>query len=177
MKSISNFLAFLISFAFIAGLIWITVLGIKFVISQYQMINIQTTPILIIISILSIICSLIIAGAIKSSPMGRNRNINPEKAAVYNHFIDLLSISTEFEITSQNINIDAEYKLLRKEMVLWASDNVLKKYLEFDKLLIELTIDKKIVLNKGEKVIFEIRKDLGNRNQNLKTGQISSLLT
>jgi hypothetical protein len=176
MKSFSSFLAFLLSFAFIAGLIWVTILGIKFVIAQYQMVDIQTTPILIIISILSIICSLIIAGAIKSSPMGNNRNINPEKAAVYNHFIDLLSISTEFEITPQNINMNAEYKLLRKEMVLWASDKVLKKYLEYDKYLNELTIDKKTLLNKGEKVIFEIRKDLGNRNQNLKTGQISSVL-
>ncbi len=150
----------------VAGLLVIilvlTVVGIAnfFYQSDTNLIDIiDPGTILIVISI--ILCALIIrSGLIKA--INREKHLRPEKASVYKRFVDYFYTG---------LPMDDGWHELTAAMTLWASDSVLRQYFQLIKMMEEKELYDKIQ-QKAEKVLMEIRKDMGNTNLGILNGDI-----
>ncbi|MDZ7695030.1 MAG: hypothetical protein U5K69_28585 [Balneolaceae bacterium] len=69
-----------------------------------------------------------VAGAIRSLETGSDKEVHPEKAVLYNQFIEIW-YAGEGENKAKNL------LELEPHMLLWAGERVLNKYLELHKLI------------------------------------------
>jgi hypothetical protein len=105
---------------------------------------------------------------------------------MYEEFLKLLfevfeSTILKSETPSQKISKEALVSAMAKftkNLIVWGSPGVIKSYSDFRKLS-QIQSDEPshttAILLAIEKLLFEIRKDLGNSNRNLKNGDLLSL--
>jgi hypothetical protein len=108
------------------------------------------------------------------------------KTVMYEEFLKLLfevfeSTILKSETPSQKISKEALVSAMAKftkNLIVWGSPGVIKSYSDFRKLS-QIQSDEPshttAILLAIEKLLFEIRKDLGNSNRNLKNGDLLSL--
>ena len=171
MKAIGSLLAVLLFLGSIGLLIWGSIQGIGFLINQFGTLDSELTSVIIIISTLILLCSLILAAAIRFNKTKNDKQVHPEKAYIYSEFITYYvelrkSIQTEGKINYR----------FRSDISLWSGKEVLKSYIKFNRLLDELNPDNPIILEQAEKVLFEMRKELGNDNFGLRTGDLDNII-
>jgi len=156
-----HFIVNIISFLIIAGLIF----GIFLL---YQRLTQQDSEVFNHLDVNSILLSMSIllgALALRSGLIKNSKNSKtspPEKTSTYKRFIDYFYTG---------LPLDDGWHELTTAMTLWASDSVLRQYLQLIKMLEEKD-ELNSVLQKAEKVILEIRKDQGNTNLGILTGDI-----
>ena len=118
------------------------------------------------INTLVIIAGIILTGMIVKSGLAQKQNstdaLNKEKSSAYKRFIDYFYIG---------LPLDDGWHELTSAMTLWASDSVLRSYLQLIAMMeTKQDIDK--IQKKAERVIMEIRRDVGNTNLGILNGDI-----
>lgn len=169
MKFLENVLALITTLAIIILAAWLAYWGIRYIIDQFQIVNPSTSATLTILAVIVIISSIIISGAIRSVVKSGDKPIHPEKAIIYKQFIDIWC-NTGFPI-DQNLKMSNA-----RAMALWAGDGVLKQYLILKKIKPESRSNEQVSLAQIEKVIMEMRKDLGQKNFGVRSGNINEIL-
>lgn len=156
-----HFIVNIISLLIIAGLVF----GIFL---MYQRLTLQDSEVFNQLDVNSILLSMSIllgALAVRSGVIKSSKNSKaspPEKTSTYKRFIDYFYTG---------LPLDDGWHELTTAMTLWASDSVLRQYLQLIKMLEEKD-ELNSVQQKAEKVILEIRNDQGNTNLGILTGDI-----
>jgi hypothetical protein len=171
MKNLENIIVFIIVIAIIGGIGYAVVLGLGYVATQMEWLDKEQISILSIGSLVALLCTLILASAIRNNKTKGDRHILPEKAIVYNDFVNYY-ITIRSSIQKEGM---INYRF-RSDMVLWAGSSVLKKYMIFNQYLDELSPDNPKILEQAEKVIIEMRNELGQYTYGLKTGDLDNLI-
>lgn len=167
MKLVGNILAFTVAVGILAAIGWGGYIGINFLVNQYEIINPQLAAILIISSVVILISALIIAGAIRSLDKGSDKQIHPEKAVLYSRFIESCFESNHDDRREQ-------LKELEKQMVIWAGDEVLRKYL---KLIEHMKDGKQQQADQIKDIVTAIRRELGADNKDIDFDRVRELLS
>jgi hypothetical protein len=171
MKILGNIIVFLLGIAVVTAFIGSIIYGIKFLITQFGLLDSASSAQVIIGSSLILICTLILAGAIRYSKSAGDRPVHPEKAAIYSDYINYFIALRE----GIKINGRISYRF-RSDITLWANKNVLKSYLIFNILLDKLSPDDPKIMEQAEKILFEMRKELGQDNFGLKKGDLDKII-
>lgn len=172
MKSLSNTIIFITGLTVLAGIALLLYVSSAYLIDQYERLDPQWAAGIFIVSVVVLICTLILGRAIHSISENKDKIIHPEKSVVYGNFIELLSQNSTLQAFEE---IDAtNLQNQRKQLTLWAADDVLKEYLILEKQA--STDDNNIELQlQAEKVVLAMRKDLGNQNLGISRGDLSTL--
>ncbi|WP_286756731.1 hypothetical protein [Roseivirga sp. UBA838] len=113
------------------------------------------------------------------------RQIREQKLPTYQEFINF--IFKVFETASNDAKLNSEdlqkdFWSMNKKSTLWLSDRSLKAYVKWKKLSAEYskmhkhsTLESLEVLVLLEDLLFEIRRDIGHKNKDLKRGDILKL--
>lgn len=165
-----NFFIFLLSLAILFLIIILFYLGFDFIKNQYQVIDEGLVAIFWLFAILLVVCTLIISGAIRSVATRGDSPVHPEKAEVYNALIDHLSNAATEGKTGDEFLLK-----WRNSMVLWAGSDVLKKYIAWHRAAGNPS-DHEAFKRQTERLIFEIRKELGHKQEHFAKGTILGLL-
>lgn len=171
MKTLGSILTFLITLALIVGIVWGVIIGGRYVLDQYDMLESQQSAIAIIFSVIMLLSAFIVAGAIRDKGRKNDKIVHPEKAIIYNNFIDYY-IEIRNSVKTQGL-VNLRF---RSDISLWAGKDVLRSYMLFNQNLNELSADSPQILRQAERVILEMRKDLGLSNQGLKPGNLDSII-
>ncbi len=169
MKFLQNLLAMLATLAIIIFVGWLVYWLTRYVIDQFNVVDTSKAAVLTIIAVITITCTIIIAGAIRSIVKTGDKPIHPEKAIIYKQFIDFWYDPGFFTDANMRAN-------LMKSMALWASDGVLKHFLTLQKLGHQPDKKNKSTSRQLEKVIREMRRDLGQKNFGIIAGSIDAML-
>jgi hypothetical protein len=162
MKLIGNILAFIAALGALAFIIWGGYLGIRFLVDQFGLLDAREMPVLIIASVVYLAGAAIVAGSIRNAMKHNDKNIHPEKAVLYSKFINAWN---SYESTPKSLVNETDQWL--SHMQLWASDDVLKQYIQFQKVLRENNSSNEVITKDAGKLLLEIRKDLGNKNKGI----------
>ncbi len=173
MKPYFNILVFTLSLAVFITLGFLLFFGTKFLIDQYEHLDPQWSSGIMIISAVFLICTLIIGRAIHSISNNKDKIIHPEKSVVYQNFIELWSQNDPLVLGDEKFRKDL--KINSKQMMLWASDGVLKAHSKLQNLSVDNPNQEKIS-SQFEKVILAMRKDVGHQNIGILSGDISGIL-
>lgn len=169
MKLVRNVLAFLLVVAILAGLGWGGYIGLKFLVNQYEIVDRDIAAILVISSVIVLVSTLIIAGAIRNLDKGSDKQIHPEKAVLYTRFMESWYNENEEEGLRQLLDLE-------QSMLLWAGDQVLKEYLKLHELIRDES-SKDNLINQAQQILNEIRRDLGAQNKDINESYIKNLLS
>lgn len=167
MKNLSNLITSVITFIVILLIGWGVFWGIKLILSQFEVIEPQAAAIVSIAFVALILVALIISSAIRKIVRKEDKHIHPEKAIIYRQFVE------NWYMQNGNQKSEKQAYDLHKAMALWAGNNVLKEYMILIKK--EATSDKTVQIQ-AEKVLKEIRKDLGNQSYFFGMGKINKML-
>lgn len=162
MKLLGNIIAYIAALSALAFIIWGGYLGIRFLVEQFGLLDAKEMPVLVIASVVYLAGAAIVAGAIRNAMKYNDKNIHPEKAVLYSNFINALK-SNE----SEPRNLAKETSQWLPHMQLWASDDVLKQYIQFQKVIRENNSTNEVISKIAGQLLLEIRIDLGNKNQGI----------
>ena len=128
------------------------------------------------LSFLSVFISSIVSKILEYK-QNTKRYLYEKKEAPYSEFIDMV-YRIQANIDNEEYNnkglVDDVYSFSKK-LTLWGSNGVIKKWLEFRELSLNQEDDSDNENNnliKLEEIIFEIRKDMGQKKRGLKQGDI-----
>jgi len=88
----------------------------------------------------------------------RTGDLAVEKAAMYGQLLTLLSVEVDQDHTASGL------RAVERQMALLARKSVLSRYSSFRELSKELDPDERSVREAMERLVFEIRRDLGHRD-------------
>lgn len=168
MKTISNTIAILLMLVLLLGLGWLGYITIDFLIAQFGVVDPQTSAVLTIASVTVLLSSIIVAGAIKTLNVDGDRSIHPKKAALYMRFAEALE-ADEQELPQMLGD-------LKKHMMIWASDPVLKEFSSYYELVNSEGANSPEVKGQAQKVITAIRQDVNKDSTKAKPTDIEKLL-
>lgn len=174
MKPIYRTLIVITSLIFTGALVALCFVGIKYLIDQYPYRYDALQSPVFIISAVIVMCTFILSRSVYSLSNRMDKNIHPEKAVVYGNFIEIRN-----EMAAGSGLSDIQIKRLqnqRKQMLLWAADDVLKEFLKLEKLIAGSATDNRL-LPQVEKIILCMRRDLGNSNLGILRGDLAHILT
>lgn len=125
---------------------------------------------LIFIVVFTVIFSAILISILNGAFKNADKSIHPEKAIIYKQFIDNCY---DNEILSDH---PSNSNGLARSMALWASDAVLEQYIILEKMSILPHQKDNNAAQQMEKVILEMRRDLGQKNFGIQKGSIHYFL-
>lgn len=165
-----NLFIFLFAIAILLVIIFLFYLGFGFIKDQYQIIDEGSIALFWLFAILLVACTLIISAAIRTVATTGDSPVHPDKAEVYNALIEYLDSTTK-EGKSKN---DFPLKW-RHAMVLWAGSDVLKRFIAWHRQAGKPS-DSEAFNRQTERLIFEIRRELGHKQEHFGKGAILNLL-
>lgn len=180
MKSIKDLIIGLIMLGIIIYItVWILGIFLDYAISfANKLSNMDAVVIVALItgsvSILGVVISSIVSKVIEYR-QNIKRYLYEKKEEPYSEFIDMVykiqkNISKDNEYDEKEM-LDDIYSFSKK-LTLWGSNNVIRKWLDFTKTSQEQAIKSTDNLFVLEEIIFEIRKDMGQKRRGLKKGDI-----
>jgi len=176
MKLLSNTLSVLLSLALLAALGFGIFVGFQAVTNFFADLNKPLAAILATASVVVLLSAVIVAGGIRRAMKRESdQQLRAERAAVYGRFIETLQQS----ISQRDLDTGktrAFSQALKKDMILWASNSVLKQFAALQKIARELWLQDQEFLAQVEKVLLEMRQDLGQTNWGLKERDVLDLL-
>jgi len=149
-------------------LIW---LGYRFLETNYALLQPETKAFIIVL-LAAVLLALFVAGYVfRSGQRMNDKAVHPEKAIVYKSFIDIwqAGIKTGVPIREEDD--------LQSAMTLWAGGKVLSEYLKLHRILDQKPAQLDQIIKQVEKVILEIRTDIGSGNRGVLSGDILKLLS
>jgi len=171
MKNYGSLLAILIVIGIIVAVGWGGYIGIRYVIGQFGLINPQLAALLTISALTAIICSLLIAGAIRTLNGVHHASIHQEKAVIYTRFIEAWISGIK-----NGTDLFREMYELKPHLLILSGDAVLKQFDILTRMLQEEGQTRDRLVEQAEKVLLEMRKDLGNRNRGILKGDLLEFL-
>lgn len=170
MKTLTTLVGLLLTTVFLALLGY----GIYWAISLIWPNSLSTNPTLAaslsIGSLVLIICTLILAWALNRAANRKNATVITQKARTYELFTQSWFTSSTFQQEEQQFQ-------LHRLMVLWAEDEVLKKYLKLREMSGDTNAKKEAIEHQAAEVVLAMRKDLGAPNSLLQSVELGKLLT
>jgi hypothetical protein len=161
-----NFIIFLFALAAFALFGFLLYLGFVFLQSQYRQLDEGWIPFFWLFSLLMVVCTLILAGAIRFVATRGDKPVLPEKAAVYQKLLEHLD---------ENGRPDQLPADFRKSFALWANSDVLARFINwYDMHQTNPTND--VSRRSAQRLIMEIRRDLGHKSTNLKQEDILRIM-
>ena len=125
------------------------------------------------VSILGVVISSIVSKIVEYR-QNTKRYLYEKKEEPYSEFIEMVYKIQEKGKAKENINDEEmldDIFSLSKKLTLWGSNKVIRKWLAFRKISQEQN-DNTENLFMLEEIIFEIRKDMGQKKRGLKQGDI-----
>jgi len=171
MKTIGKLISFILVIGLLVAIGWAILLGVKYIAGQFNLLSTELTSSMIIVLALFLICTLILASAINESKFKGDKPVHPEKSFIYTDFINYF-----LELKHSLINKEEITYWFRSDITLWAGKDVLRSYLLLNQYLDKPNADNSKILEQAEKVIFEMRKDLGQKNYGIKPGDLEKLM-
>ena len=164
MNSFSRLIGGLFALVLIIIIGWGIYLGVKHSVYLLEYLDKPTFVILVVSSLIVFIGALMISSAIhKHARLNGRKHGYPGKVELYRMFITQLNRSENFSD-------------LNKTMALYGSGSVIKEYLEFLKILNDQSITSPQAQQQFEKVMMEMRKDIGESNLEIKQGDLINLI-
>jgi len=167
MKLAKYILIFLAAITALVGFGWIIFEAVQFIFGQFGVLDPTLTAVMAVVSITIIFSASILAGAIRSVANSGDKPVHTEKENSYKLFVE--------HYFAQNSLATDEIATLDRSMALWASDGVLKQYMKLRNIK-----DQKNQTwqdyPQAQRVLLEIRKDLGHRNLGMTTENMSKIL-
>lgn len=174
MKPAYRTLTIITSMIFTGAIVALCFVGIKYLIDQYPYRYDEWSSPVVTISAVALVCTFILSRSVYSLASRMDKNIHPEKAIVYGNFIEIRN-----QMAAASGLDDTQVRHLqnqRKQMLLWAADDVLKEFLTLEKLIAGSATDSKL-LAQAERIILCMRRDLGNNNLGILRGDLMHILT
>lgn len=162
MKIFGNIIAFIASFGLLGLIVWGGYLGIRFLVEQFGMIDSREMPVLVISSLVYLAGAAMVAGAIRSSFQWNDKNVHPEKTALYSR---ILNDWNAFDGDRQQFAKQTTEWF--PHMQLWAGDEVLKQYQQLRLSLNKADSSEETLQQHAGKLLLEMRKDLGHKNRGI----------
>lgn len=180
MKLLSNIYYALLGFALIGALIAGMYFILRSVVNLFYRLDMHVASILYI-SALACLCSAAMISLIVR--LGQKRRsmerLQREKAAVYQRFLvtwsNMLN-QASMRNTQSALHIANDLRVAEQQLLLWGSNHVLKCYTVYQNYETPYNPRDPSVLLLIEKVLQEIRKDLGQSNVGIQTGDLLNLL-
>lgn len=174
MQLIKNVFSFMLIIGFIALLALGVKEAIQFIISQsYHFTEAQLTLYAILLT--TIFCTFIISSAIrKGSQSNARQSILQQKIHFYNEIIGIL-IEKQSQAAEEN-TFKRNFEVVQKYLVLWGSTSVLVQLNKFQQSVNQYGQDGLEANKQLEKLIQEMRKDLGQGNIGLGSVKLTNML-
>lgn len=170
MKIIDNTLTFLLALMIMVFIGWMLFWTVRLVMQQFDLVDTSIVAGLTFMGFIIIMSMLIFLGALKRLLKKSDKSIHPEKAIIYQQFID---VSYDRDLFFENLHVQEN---LVRSMTLWASDAVLKQFILLKNIASKPSTNTEIFSNQVENVILEMRKDLGQKNLGIDQGSINIML-
>lgn len=126
------------------------------------------------VSILGVVISSIVSKIVEYRQKNTKRYLYEKKEEPYSEFIEMVYKIQEKGKAKENINdeemLDNIFSFSKK-LTLWGSNKVIRKWLAFRKISQEQNDNTKNLFML-EEIIFEIRKDMGQKKSGLEKGDI-----
>lgn len=175
-REIANiFLAFVIVFAFVYFIIFFIKNIVNLIISMSKVLSRIDT--VIVVALLTGFLSII--GVIISKffeyRQKRQMYLYEKKEKAYASFIEMVyKVHESIKKGEKYSDEDMLHDVLNfsKELTLWGSNKVIKKWIEFRNIQHITCNDNKDILYRLEDIMFEIRKDMGHKKIGLNKGDI-----
>jgi hypothetical protein len=180
MKPLSNICYVLLGFALIGALIAGTYFVLRSVVNLFYGLNVHVASV-IYASVLAFLFSAAMISLIVR--LGQRRRsidqVQGEKAAVYQCFLATWSSmlnQANTESTQSVLRIANDLHVAEQHLLLWGSNNVIKYYTAYQNHETLHNPRDSSVLPLIEKILQEMRKDLGQSNIGIQTGDLFNLL-
>jgi hypothetical protein len=180
MKLLSSICYMLLGFALFGALIIGAYFALQSVVNLFYGLNVHVVSV-IYASVLSCLFSVVIISL--TVRLGQKRigieRMQREKAAVYQRFLATWSSmlnQARTSSTQSTLHIASDLRVAEQQLLLWGSNNVLKYYAAYQNYEILHNPRDPSVLPLIEKILQEMRKDLGQSNVGIQTGDLLNLL-
>ena len=180
MKLLSSLCSILLGFALFGALITGAYFALQSIVNLFYRLNVHVASV-IYASVLSCLFSMVIISL--TVRLGRKRRgmerMQREKAAVYQRFLATWSSMLNQASTSSTqstLHIANDLRVAEQQLLLWGSNNVLKCYTAYQNHETPYNPRDPSVLPLIEKILHEMRKDLGQSNVGIQTGDLLNLL-
>ncbi|WMJ72689.1 hypothetical protein RCC89_05855 [Cytophagaceae bacterium ABcell3] len=160
MKLIGSIFAFLLMTAFIVLVIWGSFVGFDFLAGQFGKVGAAEMPVLIIASAVYLGGVLVIASFLRAAHHRHDKQVAPEKKAIYSKLMNVLTIP---ELNS--ISLSREMAELAPDVKMWGGDEVLKRFMKLNASIQKGEVQQNNLKFLIGNLMLEIRKDLGHRNR------------
>jgi len=179
MKFIGKSISILLSLALIFAFVFYGVKAFRFLITFLEGLDSNLITILITSSIVFLIGISIIVRSIRESIKYKNKIlIQSEKAERYQRLIQYLANCLQNNGRENSADKD-KTKLTQSlifEIILWGGNGVIKELMAFQKMEKEEGVKNTKISSQVEKIILEIRKDLGLQNWGIRENDFIDLL-
>lgn len=149
-----NFFVFVFALTLLAATGFTIYKGIVFYQVQYKSMNDDFVALFWLFALLMIVCTLVIAGAIRAIAMAGDKNVHPEKAVVYGKLMDYIAYQ------NPENKLSGEWQ---RVFVLWASTDVLAKFIKWQKTH-QFQQSSAQIEKSTQQLLVEMRRDLGHKN-------------
>ena len=180
MKLLSSLCSILLGFALFGALITGAYFALQSIVNLFYRLNVHVASV-IYASVLSCLFSMVIISL--TIRLGRKRRgmerMQREKAAVYQRFLATWSSmlnQASTRSTQSALHIANDLRVAEQQLLLWGSNNVLKYYTAYQNHETPYNPRDPSVLPLIEKILHEMRKDLGQSNVGIQTGDLLNLL-
>jgi len=180
MKFLSNICSVLLGCALLGALIAGAYFALRFAINLFYGLDAHVASVIYAAVIAVIFSAAMISSLVRLGQKRRSiERVQREKASVYQRFLATWSsmlnqVSTRS--TQSALHIANDLRVAEQQLLLWGSNNVLKYYAAYQNHETPYNLRDPSVLPLIEKVLQEIRKDLGQSNVGIQTGDLLNLL-
>jgi hypothetical protein len=167
-----GFLNLIIGLAAIGIVVWLVFNAVTFIVIGFTTIKTELATAILAASAIIITSAITtIFGKLLEKKYEAELHDREKKITTYEEFMKMLvkTSSNKVPITEEQNPFTAEFN---RELILWCAPSVIKGYAEYKKVS-QTATQREIIL---EKIMYDIRKDLGNSNRGLKTGDMLPLL-
>ena len=175
MKTLNNIVSTLLVLILIAGLVAGSYYTLVYVIDLCKGLDEQVTNIIYAVLVVGLFSMMVISMIGRRVQARAKRNqLFMQKVETYKRFIkalsSMLTLDKKQATTDEHLFTD-DIQNAERELMLFASNDVLKRYVE-----LQNHDDPEDIMKLIDYLIFEIRKHLGNSNTGLNNGELAGLL-
>lgn len=177
MSIVNKALSLLFALAVLGALGWGAYMLVCYTVGLFGRLD-ERTSIMIQAALIAVLAGALMAAiVIRSGQRGMvTARLRADKAQAYGRLLASWSGMQGPSSAQLTQDVIAELHLAEQDIMLWASSGVLKQYTAFRETAQRTGTDSPETLLQAEKVVFEMRKDLGLSNLGLREGDLDPLL-
>lgn len=177
MQVFSTLIGIIFGLALLAAFLFGGYFLFEYVADLFILLEPQIKAIVVVVSIVIVLCAMIIAGGLRGRSQKQNESGSAiEKTTIYQQLLIYWSERLTSQVNEKQLVNDSELTKLELELALHGSPKVITAYMNFRRVAKQggMTGDEiNLLLNK---LVLEIREDLGQTGLNLKANDLLDLL-